>query len=725
MHKTSLFQPLGAVLQQAGLVSSQQIELALQEQAKHSHLRIGDILVMRGWLKPETANFFAEQWSWILQQPCKQPLGQYLKAAGLLDEDQINAILEEQKRTGLRFGVLAVLQEWVEQPTIDFFLQHLAPDHQLDLMPKGMTIEDRDAFNHSEDLKRIRDRLLHPHSCEPDRLLMLYQQLLHQPDVVANGTLEEFELLELGLVVKEQDKLRIANPIYRSVFDRSWVEQELGQLRPADKILLKQLELDTKAVCPYRLLAEIQLWTGSQSFLIHQLVQLLRDSESLIPAGEEAVWIEQIVQTRLIDNWENQVASKHLQTIRDRLLNNTQCAPFRLLMLYLHILQRGKIVANNSQEQLELLNSGLVVQQQDKLIVANRIYQYVFSWDWANKELLKSTRLSFSKTTLDSQEESILADKNFDREEPSDTPKFQKTKRPLFLLTVFALLASSIILFFKSREEQVFQQGNELFSKGKYKEALAKYNEVLNINGNYYQAWTNRGYALAGLKEYNQMLASCSAATIIKPQSIYAWNCQGEALHNLKQYQEAIAAFDKAIAIDPNDPIFWINKSISLLALQQSEAALAVIERAIALLEQNQQVTGQDQISRELTVALSKKGKVLSQMQRYAEALAVYEELLKFAPHYFPAQRNRGIVLKKLRRYEEASTQFNDILNRNAELTDAQKAETWFYQGLTLCESGQVKSAIAALNQALQLKPDYQAAKTAKRNCHKQSSQTD
>ncbi|NJM86696.1 MAG: hypothetical protein HC847_05305 [Hydrococcus sp. RU_2_2] len=129
-------QPLGKILQQADLVTANQIDVALEHQSEYPDLRIGEILALRGWIKLETADFFAEHWSNLLQQQPKQPLGYYLQKATLLDEEQISELLSEQtkieKRMGvnLRLGAIAVLKGWLKQSTLDYFLKHLFPEHQ-------------------------------------------------------------------------------------------------------------------------------------------------------------------------------------------------------------------------------------------------------------------------------------------------------------------------------------------------------------------------------------------------------------------------------------------------------------------------------------------------------------------------------------------------------------------------------------------------------------------
>lgn len=112
-------EPIGVLLQKADLITPVQLTIALQDQEQHHDLRLGEILALRGWIKQETADFFATQWHKILHRQ-EQPLGYYLKQAALLNDAQIEAILAEQKRSGVRFGSLAYLQGWLKQSTVDF-----------------------------------------------------------------------------------------------------------------------------------------------------------------------------------------------------------------------------------------------------------------------------------------------------------------------------------------------------------------------------------------------------------------------------------------------------------------------------------------------------------------------------------------------------------------------------------------------------------------------------
>ncbi len=563
----------------------------------------------------------------------------------------------------------------------------------------------------SEHLKAIRERLFRNKQCNSLSLQQLYQQILSLGEVPADGSPVQAELLNLGLIIQQEDKLKISNRIYQSVFNQSWIDQELARLQPLFK-------LGEKASRPDILLEEVLSWTGAQPFFNQKLCQLLAEFEAFIPAGEEAATVEQLVRTCLISHWETQAASEHLKAIQEGLFRNKQCDPPLLLRLYQQILSLGEVPADGSLVQAELLNLGLIIQQEDKLKVSNRIYQSVFSLNWVTQELEKSLQPSLSESTRSAQSKPVPESAPLKGTNTISNPRNAIFRRIWVSLGIVGLvfLGVNVIrsnLFGHSEVEILFQQANQLYYQGKSQEAITKYNEILKIDSNYYQAWTNRGYALGSLQEYNKMLESCSAATIIELKAVYAWNCKGEALHNLKQYDQAIAAFDEAIALDSKDPVFWINKTESLLAKKKTDKALAVIDEAIKLFEP---IKEKETSQRNLSVAFSHKGKVLLQKPEYREALKAYDQALAYNPNYFAAQRGRGIALQGLGRYDEATAQFNQMLNVS-KLKQVQKAETWYYLGLTFCRLSEIKKAHIALEEALKLKSDYQAAKTAKMNC--------
>lgn len=119
---------IGELLLEANLLTPAQVQVALYDQQQFSTMRFGEILVFRGWLSEQTTEFFAEQWCNICAQDERQSLGEYLCAAGLMDQKCIEKIIEEQYRNGYRFGANAVLLGFIEQKTLDYFLENLFPE---------------------------------------------------------------------------------------------------------------------------------------------------------------------------------------------------------------------------------------------------------------------------------------------------------------------------------------------------------------------------------------------------------------------------------------------------------------------------------------------------------------------------------------------------------------------------------------------------------------------
>ncbi|BAY67092.1 TPR repeat-containing protein (plasmid) [Calothrix brevissima NIES-22] len=136
---------------------------------------------------------------------------------------------------------------------------------------------------------------------------------------------------------------------------------------------------------PQAIMQKILQWTGGQPFLTQKLCQfMVEESEQDNPRS-----VEQVVRSRMIENWESQDEPEHLRTIQARILQDEQRAGY-LLELYQQIRlhsEQSEITADDTSEQSELQLSGLVVRQQNKLKVYNSIYQEVFDSNWIENQL--------------------------------------------------------------------------------------------------------------------------------------------------------------------------------------------------------------------------------------------------------------------------------------------------------------------------------------------------
>lgn len=176
-------QPLGLVLLDAQLISQAQLEGALLMQTSYPELLLGEILALRGWLKQETSDFFADRWPHLLKGSSRerQPIGHYLQSAGLLSEEQIQAILQEQRESGLQFGVLAAYKGWVNQGTVDFFLECLK---KIPAQTLPVSFYDpQNSGSHNHDHQHWLDRLTQANLLSTAQLQMLQGDRALYPDL--------------------------------------------------------------------------------------------------------------------------------------------------------------------------------------------------------------------------------------------------------------------------------------------------------------------------------------------------------------------------------------------------------------------------------------------------------------------------------------------------------------------------------------------------------------
>jgi ABC-type branched-subunit amino acid transport system substrate-binding protein len=131
------------------------------------------------------------------------------------------------------------------------------------------------------------------------------------------------------------------------------------------------------------IIQEVLNWTGGQPFLTQKLCQIIVEYEENIPSEKKVIrkWVEELVKSHVINNWEEQDHPQHLRTIRDRIINSKE-PTVKLLKLYQTIRQQQEFPVDDSPEQSELVLSGLVVESNRKLKISNRIYEYIFDSQW-------------------------------------------------------------------------------------------------------------------------------------------------------------------------------------------------------------------------------------------------------------------------------------------------------------------------------------------------------
>ncbi|NMF57990.1 AAA-like domain-containing protein [Pseudanabaena yagii] len=146
--------------------------------------------------------------------------------------------------------------------------------------------------------------------------------------------------------------------------------------------------LASKVANPQDYLEEAVKWTGGQPFLIQRLLGMMEKELAGIATPENiAAWVENLVQERIVTNWESQDAPPHLTTIRDRVLSVEEKLRGRMLGCYQQVLADGELEDDRSEERSKLRLTGLVVRRDGRLISYNPIYAAVFNNAWVEGQL--------------------------------------------------------------------------------------------------------------------------------------------------------------------------------------------------------------------------------------------------------------------------------------------------------------------------------------------------
>lgn len=103
------------------------------------------------------------------------------------------------------------------------------------------------------------------------------------------------------------------------------------------------------------------------------------------------------------------------------------------------------------------------------------------------------------------------------------------------ILILLFILVSCLSVTAETADE-LLQQGKSLEDQGKYEEAIACYDKVIEIDSNNEEAWSSKGFSL----------------------------------HSLGRYEEALACYDKAMEINPDNFEIYLYKQITLAAMVQN-----------------------------------------------------------------------------------------------------------------------------------------------------------
>ena len=168
-----------------------------------------------------------------------------------------------------------------------------------------------EAQDEPEHLQTIRDRLLKQERSAA-RMLGLYQQILQRGEIQGDDSPEQMNLRLSGLVVEDEGMLRVNNPIYKYIFNQSWVDKELAALRPYGEALnswFASSGKDESRLLRGKALQDALVWAGGKS-LSNQDYEFLGASQQLAKQQVQIDLEAQIAANRILAEAEKKAKKR-------------------------------------------------------------------------------------------------------------------------------------------------------------------------------------------------------------------------------------------------------------------------------------------------------------------------------------------------------------------------------------------------------------------------------
>lgn len=176
-----------------------------------------------------------------------------------------------------------------------------------------------------------------------------------------------------------------------------------------------------------------------------------------------------------------------------------------------------------------------------------------------------------------------------------------------------------------SNAQSSINEGDALFKKAKYKEALFTYEKAILQEPSNAQLHVNKGNVLFKIARYAEALAAYEHATRLDPSNAQFHRNKARAALSLEHFEEALASYEHAIHKEPNNPYLHKERGDILFHLKRFEEALICYEHAINL-------------HPSFGLAYFNKGKVLEQLAQQA-----YDKLKKQSQQAFEDAKALGV----------------------------------------------------------------------------------
>ncbi len=230
--------------------------------------------------------------------------------------------------------------------------------------------------------------------------------------------------------------------------------------------------------------------------------------------------------------------------------------------------------------------------------------------------------------------------------------------------------------------------GDECFEKGEYTNAIANYNQALQVKSSDIDLYYKRGLAYYQVGDYEAAIADYSQAIQMNLYDAKSYNKRGLALSQLGRLEEAINDYSEAIRINPNVAVAYKNRAEARSHVGDNQGAIEDYTQAIKINPHYADTYKNRGIARYLlssqpgfpqaikinpkdAIAYKKRGNARSDLGDFEGAIEDYTQAIQINSNYADAYYNRGNARSDLGDFEGAIEDYTQTIQINSNYADA------------------------------------------------------
>lgn len=207
--------------------------------------------------------------------------------------------------------------------------------------------------------------------------------------------------------------------------------------------------------------------------------------------------------------------------------------------------------------------------------------------------------------------------------------------------------------------------------------SIRTYNRTLDTAPARVKTWSRlQTEMLSSREQWEQALASYDQLLEVQPNNHLAWYYRGDALLELQRDEEAVAAFKRAVENEPRAKGGWLMRIRKLIRSQRIEEAIALCRYVSTSLKAKASPSDDlgSQLRQEFHDSWKQLGAYLDRLECPLEAETAYQRAIAFKADDIETLLARAEVCQTLQRYADAIDCYDRILALDSENIRAQTA---------------------------------------------------